>query len=93
MTECEENRERCHLHRAQGLEAWCTRESCIYWRLLESQDYEPSNEDACGLQHYNIIDNVSPEMAAWLLQMKKRLENTTPEAGKSRITFKRREKE
>ena len=86
-------RERCHLHAAQGIEAWCTRERCIYWRLLEAQDVDASNVKGCGLQHYRIIESVTPEMAEWLLAMKKRLENTTPEAGKSRINFKRREKE
>ena len=57
------------------------------------QDIDFSNEQACRLQHYSLLEKVTQEMAAWLLQMKKRLENTTPEAGKSRITFKRREKE
>jgi hypothetical protein len=52
-----------------------------------------SNEQGCGLQFYEMLDTLSPEMAEWLLKMKKRLENTTPEAGKSRITFKRREQE
>lgn len=86
-------RERCKLHQARGLEAWCTRDRCIYWRLLEAQDVDMSNEQACGLQHYKITENLSTGMADWLLEMKKRLENTTPEAGKSRITFKRREQE
>ena len=84
-------REPCRLHEAGGLEAWCTRERCIYWRLLEAQDIDASNVHGCGLQHYKVMDNLSPEMAEWLLAMKKKLENITPEAGKSRITFKRRE--
>ncbi|MHB9053149.1 MAG: hypothetical protein ACYC5F_04060 [Thermoleophilia bacterium] len=89
----EKDRERCHLHAANGIDAWCTRERCIYWRLLESQDVDASNVKGCGLQHYQVIESVTPEMAEWLLSMKKRLENTTPEAGKSRITFIRREEE
>ncbi|MHB1055933.1 MAG: hypothetical protein ACYC6B_02735 [Thermoleophilia bacterium] len=84
-------REKCRLHQAQGLEAWCSRESCIYWRLLESQDVVASNEKGCGLQHFGVIEDLTPEMAAWLLNMKKRLENTTPEIAKARITFRRRE--
>lgn len=89
----EENiqKEKCHLHQAQGLEAWCTRDKCIYWRLLESQDVEISNEVACGIRHFGILENVSPEMAQWLLAMKKNLENVTPEAAKARINFRRRE--
>ncbi|MBI5870583.1 MAG: hypothetical protein HZB44_06455 [Actinobacteria bacterium] len=86
-------REPCRLHKAQGLEAWCSRDKCIYWRLIESQDLDMSNEQGCGLQFYQMLDTLSPEMAEWLLKMKNRLENTTPEAGKSRITFKRREQE
>ena len=84
-------REKCRLQLAQGLEAWCTRESCIYVRLFESQDLIVSNEKGCGLQHFGVVEDLSPEMAAWLLTMTKRLENTTPESAKARITFRRRE--
>ncbi|MHB8792331.1 MAG: hypothetical protein ACYC6O_03195 [Thermoleophilia bacterium] len=87
------NREPCRLHKAQGLEAWCSRDNCIFWRLIEVQDLDMSNELGCGLQFYELLDSLTPEMAEWLLKMKQRLENTTPEAGKSRITFKRREQE
>ncbi len=86
-------KEKCSLHLANGIEEWCTRDSCIYWRLLETQDIDIGNDVGCGLQHFKIIENLSPEMARWLLTMKKRLENTTPEAEKSRITFRRREEE
>lgn len=86
-------RELCRLQQANGIEAWCSRDRCIYWRLLEVQDIEISSEHGCGLEYYKLVEGLSPEMADWLLKMKKRLENTTPEAGKSRITFKRREQE
>jgi len=86
-------RERCQLQKAKGMEAWCSRDKCIYWRLLEVQDLETSNELGCGLQFYQLIDGLDPDMADWLIKIKKRLENTTPEAGKSRITFKVREEE
>src|SRR5659263_642630 len=69
----EKKREPCHLHKAQGLEAWSTRERCIYWRLLEAQDMKLSNKQSCGLQHYKVIENLQPEMAKWLLAMKKGL--------------------
>jgi hypothetical protein len=85
--------DKCLLHEANGLNAWCTRESCIYWRMLKSQDIDDDNEVGCGLQHYNMLQNLSPEMAEWLLTIKRRLENSTPEAGKSRITFRHREEE
>ncbi len=86
-------RESCLLHEANGLEAWCTREKCIYWRLLDAQDIEVSNSEACGLQHFGIIGKIDSKTAKWLLNMKNRLENTTPEAGKARINFRRREKQ
>lgn len=86
-----QNREKCHLHQAQCLEVWCTRDSCIYWRLLEPQEVGISIKKGCGLQHFGVLDDLSPEMAAWLLTMKKRLENMTPESAKARITFRRRE--
>lgn len=84
-------KEQCHLYQVRGIEAWCTRDKCIYWRLLEAQDAHAPNNRGCGLQHYGLIDEITPEMTEWLLSMKKRLENTTPEAGKARITFRRRE--
>ncbi len=84
--------EKCMLQKLNGLEAWCTREKCIFWRLLDAQDIEVSNEEACGLQHFGIIDKIDPGTAAWLLNVKNRLDNTTPEAGKARINFRRREK-
>jgi hypothetical protein len=92
-------REPCKLQKARGIDAWCTREECIYWRLLEPQDVDGlevkhiSNSMGCGLQHYDIISGLTPEMADWLLSMKKRLENTTPESAKARITFRHREEE
>ena len=66
-------RESCRLHAAQGLEAWCSRERCIYWRLLEAQDMAQdmaqdivlSNEQACGLQPYSLLEKVTPRVAAW----------------------------
>lgn len=86
-------KERCQLQKARGIDAWCSRESCIYWRLLEPQDVDVSNVKGCGLQHYGIAADLTPEMAEWLHNMKKRLENTSPEAAKARITFRRREKD
>ncbi len=86
-------REPCLLHELNGLEAWCTREKCIYWRLLDAQDIEISNEEACGLQYFGIADKIDAGTAKWLLKMKKCLENTTPEVGKARINFRRREKQ
>ncbi|MBE0428525.1 MAG: hypothetical protein IBX61_01475 [Thermoleophilia bacterium] len=86
-----ENRELCELQKSLGIEAWCTQESCIYWRLLEPQDIDGLSEKGCGLQHYKIVDSITPEMADWLLGMKRRLEDITPESAKSRITFRRRE--
>jgi hypothetical protein len=87
------DKEPCLLQKARGIEAWCSRESCIYWRLLEPQDVEMSNEKGCGLQHYGIVGDITPEIAEWLTDMKKRLENTTPDAAKARITFRRREED
>lgn len=84
-------KEMCHLHKAKGLDAWCTRDKCIYWRLLEAQDVDITNEIACGVRHFGILENVSPEMAEWLLSMKRNLENVTPEVAKARINFRRRE--
>jgi hypothetical protein len=93
MTVEKGKREKCELQKARGLDAWCSHDSCIYWRLLEPQDVDTSNIAGCGLQHHGMLEHLTPEMADWLISMKKRLENTTPEAAKARITFRRREKE
>ena len=88
----DKTREKCKLQESLGIEAWCSREKCIYWRLLEAQDIEASNDAGCGLEHYGIVNRVDNATAEWLLSMKKRLENITPEYGKSRISFRRTEK-
>lgn len=85
------SRERCELHAKQGIEAWCSREKCIFWRLLDTQDVQISNEQGCGLQHFNTLEDLDPETAAWLLRMKRKLESADPEVEKSRINFKHRE--
>jgi hypothetical protein len=88
----ESSRERCELHKAGGLKEWCTRNSCIFWRLIEQQDEDISNVEGCGLQHFQVIEQLKPEMVDWMLSIKKQLEDTSPEIEKSRITFKHREK-
>lgn len=90
MTE-NKNKDLCRLSEVNGIEAWCTREKCIYWRLLVSQDIESEQEVGCGIQHFDLIDGLDPETAAWMLSMKRRLENITPEIAKARISFRRRE--
>lgn len=84
-------KEECRLCAHQGLDEWCTRESCIFWRMLEVQDEDLSNIKGCGLQFFDIIDSLNPDTAEWLLKMKKRLENTQPAVEKARINFRRRE--
>jgi hypothetical protein len=91
MTKAESKKERCRLQEANGIEAWCTRDKCIYWRLLEAQEVDVSNEQGCGLKHFGVFERLDKEMAQWLLTMKRRLENTTPEFGRARINFRRRE--
>lgn len=91
MDEKQQKQEKCHILNSQGLEAWCTREKCIYWRLLEPQDLDVSNEHGCGLKHFDIVTSIDSETASWLIEMKERLEDTTPEVGKARITFRHRE--
>jgi hypothetical protein len=84
-------KEKCELNRVNGVEEWCTRESCVFWRLIEAQDEEVSNTVGCGLQHFLVFKDLMPEMADWLLERKKQLENTNPDQEIARITFKRRE--
>ena len=84
--------EKCRLHEANGLDEWCTRQSCIFWRLLEPWDTETSNKDGCGLVHNGCLEVVPENISEWLLDVKSLLEDTTPKVGKSRIIFKRRER-
>lgn len=88
----ETKKERCKLHETSGLEAWCTRDECIFWRLIEAQDENVSNAAGCGLQHFKVLDEIEPKMAGWLLEVKKQLEESDPVTEISRITFRRREK-
>ncbi len=80
--------ERCKLQAKQGIEAWCTRDKCIFWRLLDAQDINVSNRQGCGLQYFRMVEKLDPETAAWLLQMKRKLEDERPDEEKSRINFR-----
>jgi hypothetical protein len=84
-------RERCRLKHSVSIEAWCSREKCIFWRLVEAQDADISNRKGCGLQYFDFLDGMEPELARWLAEVKDRLEAAAPEEGKSRITFRYRE--
>lgn len=85
-------KERCRLQKVLGIDAWCTKESCIYWRLLSPQDIKISDSEGCGLSYNDLFRQLSPDMAEWLLTIKTRLENTDPEVAKSRINFRERKK-
>ena len=84
--------EKCRLNEANGLDEWCTRQSCIFWRLLEPQDIKTSNKEGCGLVRNGYLEVVPEKISNWLLRAKSMLEDTTPTVGKSRIIFKRRER-
>lgn len=81
----------CMLHKVNGLDDWCSRSECVFWRLIEAQDTGISNRVGCGLQFHGRIEGLSRKDAGWLMVMKKRLQSTTPTAGKARIIFRRRE--
>ena len=92
LTMAEDNKkDLCRLSEVNSVKAWCSRDKCIYWRLLESQDIGSEDEVGCGIQHFGLIDGLDQETAAWMLSMKRRLENITPETAKARISFRRRE--
>lgn len=84
--------EKCHLSGANGIDEWCTRGRCIFWRLLDEQDADTSNMVGCGLRHSGYLNDLPAETSSWLLNMKKVLEDTKPEVLKSRIIFRRRER-
>jgi hypothetical protein len=84
-------KEKCHLKACQCIEGWCSRDKCIYWRLLDPQEVDVSNEEGCGLRFFGIVDELDPDTVRWLLDMKEKLENTDPAQEKARITFRRRE--
>lgn len=88
----ERAKEKCHLKACQCIDGWCTRDRCIYWRLLDPQEVDAaSNEEGCGLRFFGVVDDLEPETVKWLLEMKEKLENTDPAQEKARITFRRRE--
>ncbi len=84
-------REKCRLKETGNINAWCTREKCIFWRLAQAQDVYISNETGCGLQYFDILDKVDPELARWLIETKEKLENSDPFEEKARINFRYRE--
>lgn len=81
----------CMLHKVNGLDEWCSRHECIFWRFIEAQDVRVISRIGCGLQYHERIEGLSEEGAEWLLVMKKRLGNSSPASGRARILFYRRE--
>ena len=81
----------CMLHRANGLDEWCSSVECVFWRFIDAQDARISSRIGCGLQYHQLVSGLSARDAEWLLEMKKRLEHASPAGGRTRIFFHRRE--
>lgn len=62
--------DRCELSEADGHQASCDSEHCIYWRALSHLGTPV--EEGCAIDHYRLIGDEA--RVKWLLSVKARLE-------------------
>jgi len=65
--------DKCSLREANGLpEESCDREACVFWRAVGHLGEAPG--EGCAIQHYKLLEQDG--IAAWLLSVKDRIEQT-----------------
>ncbi len=63
----------CKLREANGQpNVPCTHEACVFWR------HATGTEDGCAIQYFELLGDAE-ELPAWLLAIKKRLEDAAEE--------------
>ena len=67
--------DRCGLRwAADGESVPCDGESCMYWRVLDAVGVEKPDEVGCAVRYFGVLRDGRPEVADWLLSVKKRVE-------------------
>jgi hypothetical protein len=70
-----QTRDRCGLlWAASGESEPCRGEACMYWRVLEAVGVEKPDETGCAVRYFALLRDGRPEVADWLLSVKRRVE-------------------
>ena len=74
----------CELKVANGIPGvTCDERECVYWRLVEQLDVSSGSlPGQCAIQHFSLLGGGS-QIAAWLLSVKRRVEDDHSGAGVS----------
>jgi hypothetical protein len=65
----------CHLLEvATGEEHDCDGGECVYWRVLEHIGEDAGSRAGCAIGHFELLADRNPEVAAWLLSVKRRMD-------------------
>ncbi len=66
MSEC------CDLREANGIQAACDGEDCIYWRAVGHLGLS-AEEAGCAIREFRMLEGADSELVVWLLSVKERL--------------------
>ena len=54
----------------------CDGDTCVYWRVLGHVGVEMPAERGCALRYFDVLGAERPQLAHWLLSVKRRVEET-----------------
>ena len=66
----------CKLRQANGISSPCDTGACPYWRVIEHLDLPVVSIEGCAVQYFGLIEGGNSELAAWLLSVKDRMDQT-----------------
>ena len=52
----------------------CDGQDCVYWRVLAHVGEGGGTESGCAIGHFEMLADRSPEVAVWLLSVKRRMD-------------------
>jgi hypothetical protein len=53
----------------------CDGTDCVYWRVLEHVGESDVEKTGCAIGHFEILADKNPEVAVWLLSVKRRVDD------------------
>ena len=64
---------RCELDAANGVEAHCQEEECVFWRVTGHLDLVET-ASGCAIQYFELLGESGDEVALWLRSVRDRLD-------------------
>jgi hypothetical protein len=59
---------------ATGKKHECDGQECVYWRVLEHVGEDGAPRIGCAIGHFELLADKNPEVAVWLLSVKRRVD-------------------